>query len=179
MILKIILITALITLAVINDLYNYKVSNKITLGFAVIGIVYSLLFYDKQNFYSSILGLIVPFVLLLPLYITKMFGAGDIKLLCVLGIYTGLKSILLSIAYSYVIGALIALIIMISRRNALQRFDHFFAYIKCCFLSMSILPYCDIEARHDGTKMHFTIPIALGTLLVLLLNLRIKVEGRI
>lgn len=161
------LIITLVILAVINDLYNYRVSNKIIFPFCITGIMYNLLLENHQYFVSSIIGLAVPLVILFPLYITKMFGAGDIKLFSALGAFIGLRPVLTSMAYSFIAGAIIALIIMLIRRNALQRFKYFITYIKCCLLSMTIIPYSDFSEKNDGTKMHFTIPIALGTILVL------------
>jgi len=163
-----ILVITLITLAVINDLRSYRVRNEITLTFAIIGIVYNICFYGLQSFYTTILGLIVPFLILLPLYALNMLGAGDIKLFCAIGTYIGLELVLMSIAYSFFVGAIIAVFIMLIRKNAFLRFKYFFTYIKSCLLSMKILPYTEFIAQQDGTKMHFTIPIALSTMIVLL-----------
>lgn len=161
------LIITLMAMAVINDLYDYRVSNKIIFPFCFTGIMYNLLLENHQYFISSIIGLAVPLIILFPLYITKMFGAGDIKLFSALGAFIGLRPVLTSMAYSFIVGAIIALIIMLIRRNALQRFRYFITYLKCCLLSMAIIPYSDFSEKNDGTKMHFTIPIALGTVLAL------------
>lgn len=168
---KTVLIMTLVVMAVINDLHSYKVRNKITLTFAIIGIVYNISFYGLQNFYSTVLGLTVPFLILFPLYAVKIIGAGDIKLFCSIGTFLGLKLILMDIAYSFFAGAVIASVIMLTRKNAFSRFKYFFTYIKCCLLCMKVMPYADLTAQQDGTKMHFTIPIALGTIYIALNNL--------
>lgn len=168
---KTVLIMTLIVLAVINDLRSYKVRNEMTLTFAIIGIAYNISFYGLQNFYPTVLGLIVPFLILLPLYAAKMLGAGDIKLFCSIGAFVGLKLILLNIAYSFFAGAIIAIAIMLIRKNAFLRFKYFFTYIKCCLLCMKVMPYADLTAQQVGTKMHFTIPIALSTIYITLNNL--------
>ncbi|MGB7605725.1 MAG: A24 family peptidase [Lutisporaceae bacterium] len=170
---KTVLIMTLIVLAIINDLQNYKVRNEITLTFAIIGIVYNISFYGIHNFYTTVLGLIVPFLILLPLYAARMLGAGDIKLYCSIGAFIGLKLILMSIAYSFFAGAIIALVIMIIRKNAFLRFKYFFTYIKCCLLCMKVMPYADLTEKQDGTKMHFTIPIAIGTIYIVINNLHL------
>lgn len=167
--LEMILIITLLMLAVINDLYSYKVKNEITFSFAIIGIIYNLVFGSLQNFYSSILGMTVPFIILLPLYINKMLGAGDIKLFCALGAFVGFNLIIVSIGYSFIAGAIIAIILMLARKNMLQRFKYFFQYIRSCLLCLTLIPYDDLSVKQNGAKMHFTIPIALGTMLVLLL----------
>lgn len=165
---KTILIMILVTLAVIDDLQNQKVKNELTFIFAIIGIVYNIGFYGLQSFYFSVLGLIAPLLILLPLYAVKMLGAGDIKLFCSIGAFVGSKLILLNIAYSFFAGAIIAFFIMLIRKNAFLRFKYFFNYIKSCLLCMEVMPYADFTAQKDGTKMHFTIPIALSTIIVIL-----------
>jgi prepilin peptidase CpaA len=107
--------------------------------------------------------LIVPFIILLPLYILNMLGAGDIKLLCSIGALTGIKHVLISIVFSFIFGAVIALLIMAVHKNLFSRLRKLYIYLKCCFLSMSIMPYYQLNTDNDG-KMHFTIPIALGTI---------------
>lgn len=159
----------LMLLAVINDLYDYKVRNEITITFIIIGMLYNLILNGPLNLYPSLLGLIIPFIILFPLYISRMLGAGDIKLFCALGAFMGFKLVLISIAYSFIVGAFIAIILMLRRKNLLQRFKYFYIYIKSCLLCLSIIPYSDFNIRRDGSKMHFTVPIALGTILVLVL----------
>jgi prepilin peptidase CpaA len=94
-----------------------------------------------------------------------MLGAGDIKLFCAIGALIGLRDILFSIAYSFLFGFIVALMIMIVRKNFISRLKRIYIYLKSCFLNMSIMPYDELSANNDG-KMHFTIPIALGTIMV-------------
>ncbi|OGO77706.1 MAG: hypothetical protein A2Y23_08875 [Clostridiales bacterium GWB2_37_7] len=115
----------------------------------------------------SLLGLITPFVILMPLYILNMLGAGDIKLLCSIGALIGMRNVLLSIAFSFLFGSVVALAIMLANKNFISRFKNLYIYLKSCLLNMSILPYYQLNMNNDG-KMHFTIPIALGTIAVTL-----------
>lgn len=169
MIIEAALITIQISLAVICDLYTYKVKNRITFSFAIIAIVYNLSFHGLNGLYFAVLGLIVPFIILFPLYYLRMLGAGDIKLFCSLGALIGLKLIIYSILYSFICGAFIAIAIMLVRKNSLQRLKYFIGYIKNCILCMKLIPYEAEISKSNGSKMHFTVPIAMGTMLTFLL----------
>jgi hypothetical protein len=79
----------------------------------------------------------------------------------------GVEDILYSITYSYLFGLVLAVVIMLTRDNIAARFERLYIYLKCCILTLSILPYDDLSMYSDG-RMHFTIPIALGTIAVIL-----------
>jgi prepilin peptidase CpaA len=160
------LITQMI-IAVITDVYCYKVKNLMIITFLVIETIFYAISIGENSFLVGLLGLAAPFILLFPLYTFKMLGAGDIKLFCSIGFLLGIKDVLYSIAYSYLFGFLIAVIIMIIRDNFITRLKNLLIYLKSCILSMCILPYGGLDVRSDG-RMHFTIPIAMGTIAVMI-----------
>ena len=164
---KMTLIITQIAIAVITDVRCYKVKNIMIAAFLGAEIMFYAISIEHRNFFAGLLGLAAPFVVLFPLYILKMLGAGDIKLFCSIGFLVGVKDVLYSIIYSYLFGFVIAVIIMINRDNFLARFKSLFYYLKSCILSMCILPYGGLNPQSDG-RMHFTIPIAMGTLAVIL-----------
>jgi len=66
---------------------------------------------------DSLLGIIVPFLLLIVLYALRMLGAGDVKLFSAIGAVLGVRAALWIMAYSFLAGGVIALIILIINRN--------------------------------------------------------------
>lgn len=164
---KTVLIITQLTIAVITDVRCYKVKNLMIIIFLIAGGTFHISSISNHDLYISILGLFAPFIVLLPLYILKMLGAGDIKLFCSIGFLLGIKDVLYSIMYSYLFGLVLAVFIMLTRDNFAARFKKFFIYLKCSILTRSILPYDDLSIQSDG-RMHFTIPIAMGTIAVIL-----------
>lgn len=164
---KTVLIIVQLILTVITDVQCYKVKNYMIITFLIIGVAFHVSSMGHSDLFMNILGLFVPLIVLLPLYILKMLGAGDIKLFCSIGFLLGIKDVLYSIMYSYLFGLVIAVIIMLARDNFAARFKKLFIYLKCSILTMSILPYDDFSIQSDG-RMHFTIPIAMGTIAVIL-----------
>lgn len=156
-----------LVIAVITDVKCYKVKNQMIIVSLIGGTAFNISSIANHDLLINILGLFAPFILLMPLYVLKMLGAGDIKLFCSIGLLLGIKDVLYSIMYSYLFGLVLAVFIMLSRDNFAARFKRLFIYLKCSILTMSILPYDDLNIQSDG-RMHFTIPIAMGTIAVIL-----------
>lgn len=74
-------------------------------------------------------GVAVPVILLGILFVFRMLGAGDIKLLCALGGIMGPRTVTECIFYSLLAGAGISLAILISTGGIRQRFLYFYQYM--------------------------------------------------
>ena len=87
------------------------------------GIVNLVINFSKEALLSSFLGLIVGFLLLfIPDYIFRMivkkdgFGMGDMKLLASIGIFMGLKSVLIIFVISIVLSSICGVAIIIYKK---------------------------------------------------------------
>ena len=86
-----------------------------------------------------------------PVFRLRMMGAGDIKLMALtagcLGFGTGVRALM----YGFFIGAVLAFLKMLRRRNLRQRLNYFFAYIRRLFLTGEKEPY--YQAERDGKSV--------------------------
>jgi len=158
-------ILILLIMATVNDARKYKISNTINCSFILLGILSNTVFYGLRGFMLSLSGVIAPAVILFILFVLRMLGAGDIKLFCAIGAIMGFEFVLYSVVLSILSGGIIALLIMLFKKNAVVRFVYLLTYIKSCLLSFRALPYCDFEDKTDGGKMHFSYAVACGTLI--------------
>lgn len=138
--LRILLLLVLVFISLIQDIKYFKVKNITNLTFIIFGLVLSV--FDKTLF-SSLIGLIFP-LLLMPLFIFKMLGAGDIKLFCAIGSIIGYPKIALLILSSVILNGIIALILMLVRK---QDFSYFFGWLKICILGKKIIPYSNFKIK--------------------------------
>ena len=117
---------------------------------------------DVSSLGSWICGLLVPILILGILFIFRMLGAGDIKLLSVIGSMIGPTKILNCISYSFLIGAVISAALMI--QAALSASEFFTYYITSVFISKQ-----EKENYYKSgmplENFHFTVPIFLSALL--------------
>ncbi|SNR71430.1 prepilin peptidase CpaA [Methylobacillus rhizosphaerae] len=80
-----------------QDFSKRKISNYLTLGVVIVGVLWLLLrgvSFNGQSVMSVILGLAVASLLTIPGYVTKTLGAGDVKLLWAIAALCGLELML-------------------------------------------------------------------------------------
>jgi len=103
-------ILVLLLVTCITDLKYRKIPNGVLVVSAVYGLVVSFLGLGQVGISDALLGLLVGLLVFSFPYYKAWIGAGDIKLMGVLGIYLGPNLILLAAVYSMLAGGVLALI---------------------------------------------------------------------
>ncbi len=160
---KLVIISALLLLALASDLINYKIKNSITYSFMLAGLTANFAIEGSKGMIFSLQGIMLPAAALIVLYIMRLVGAGDIKLLSAVGAVMGAGFVVDAMLYSFICGGIIALLLILIRRNGIERFKYLFSYIKSCIISMELLQYTDFKDMQSTGKFHFSIAIASGT----------------
>ncbi len=164
---KLLAVLILLVIAVISDLRTYRISNTVTFGFMLFGLVSNLITDGVKGMLFSVQGLILPVISLLLVYIMRAVGAGDVKLLSAIGAFMGSGFIFNVILYTFLCGGIIAALLILVRRNGTERLRYLLLYVKTCTLSMSLVEYSDLMERSDGSKFHFSPAIAFGTIMAM------------
>lgn len=120
-------------LAVLDDLYRGRIGN----GIIVTGLLWGAL---HQVLSKGIIGLtcfwggvLLPVLLLAGVYYFRMIGAGDVKLLAVVGGFLGPWDVFVCMVSSIFMGGLISLAVMISHHSFSQRLSCFTEYMNDYF----------------------------------------------
>lgn len=164
------LLLALLSVAVWMDFDCYKIPN-ILIVFAVFsGAVLNFYRYGMRGLGDAVAGCLLPFFILLPVYALSMLGAGDVKLFMAAGAMTGLAGSILSMIAAFFIGAVISVTLMIKYRNFLKRLQFFLNYINLLKSSCFLKPYYNMEKHEKGITVHFSLCIALGVCLYILMR---------
>ncbi|MDK2807275.1 MAG: prepilin peptidase CpaA [Clostridiales bacterium] len=156
---QVILVTLFLTAAVCSDLYCWKIRNEIIFA----GLALALLYVLKTGFFmQGLAGFILALLVLWPLFTIRVLGAGDTKVLAVLGIFYGYQKILPLIFASFLFGAILSIVKLIRYRNLTLRVQYLFHYVKECMKTKQYKKY--YVAKRDGTSMviHFSIAILLA-----------------
>jgi len=159
----------LLSLAVISDVKSGKVRNKLNYSFIAAGIITNLAIGGRSGLIFSLWGIILPLMCLLVLFLLRMLGAGDIKLLCALGSIMGAEFAGSVMLYSFAAGGIAAAAAMMLRKNCSMRAKYFVDYAVSCFLTMSFLPYSDFGDKQGCGRFHFAGAIAFGAVLAVYL----------
>ena len=132
-------IAALLTLtalAVYTDLTENIIPNRLVAAGLLLSLIFRITGCGTGSCHERLHGLLawaagftLPLLLLWVLFSFRMIGAGDLKLFCMIGAFTGPKHIMRIIPASFFSGALCAAILMIYRGNIHSRFLYLRAYV--------------------------------------------------
>ena len=107
-----------------SDLREHRVPNVMVLALLIGGLLFSMADGGLQSLSSSLQGATVGLVLL-PMYLFRAMGAGDVKLLVACGTFLGPWGILQCIVVAFVLGAVFVSIIWSSKQlKHLARAQH-------------------------------------------------------
>lgn len=155
-------------IAVFTDWREHKIYNKLL----VPAFCSALLLHTFQEGFSgltsSLMGASVGFALLLLPYLMGGMGAGDVKLLAVIGAFGGAVFVFTSFLYGAVIGGIISALLLARRKALGNTLKHFLL-----FLPILQKPENFSEAMNGARqeKFPYGIAIALGTLIACFLPL--------
>ena len=154
----------LVSAAVVLDFKTWRIPNWLVLIGMETGIFVTIQREGwRMGGIQVVLGIVLPIALLFLLFQFGFLGAGDIKLLSVIGSMIGPTKILNCISYSFLIGAVISAALMISSGIVCQRILYLLHYISAYFKTGKREPY--YKSGMPLENFHFTVPIFLSALL--------------
>ncbi len=104
------IISLLITVSIV-DLKHKIIPDSLNIAGGIVGIIYIII---NKTFFNSIAGALTGLVLFLAIaLLTNAMGGGDIKLMAALGLIFGIKGVLFISLFSFVIGAVISVILIL------------------------------------------------------------------
>jgi prepilin peptidase CpaA len=161
-----ILLLLSVSLAALFDIRERRIPNWITFSGAAIALILHAVTGSAQLL-QSVLGLAVGIGAMFVPFVCGWLGAGDVKLLGLMGAIVGLQSLPRVLFYSVVIGGLLAGGALIGRNpvNVLRRswWD-----IKIAISTLGfIMPVPITEATVAKTSIPFGVAIGAGTLVAL------------
>jgi len=167
-------------LAAWQDIRNYRIKNSLVFTGALIGIFLHVVLPTDLNFYDALLGWMVGFLVLLPLYLLRAMGAGDVKLMAMVGAFLGPEAILIALLYVLVTGGVLSICVALFRRNlgklfiSVQMLMYEFMTNLITPGSKRTVPLTESlsvnERLEDSVKMPYGLAIAVGTLLFLIFH---------
>lgn len=109
-----------------------------------------------------ILGVSLPVFLLFLLFYLKMLGAGDIKLLSVLGGFYGWKACIDILVLAIFFGGVWSMIKIVYNHNLRERLLYFWTYMNTILIRKERVPYL-VKGSYEGSyTIHFSVMILLA-----------------
>src|SRR5919202_3546799 len=102
------LAAAVAGVAACTDLRWRRIPNWLTLGAAILGLALNVMLAGLPGGGTALMGLGLGLALLLPFYVLRAVGAGDVKLLAGLGAVLGPQTLVSVALYGAIVGGLMS-----------------------------------------------------------------------
>ena len=160
------LVSFLLIMAAVIDGLQLRVPNWLTFPMIMSGWVYNLVYFGWDGLGWSLLGTVVGLALLLPLYAIGGMGAGDVKLLAGVGAWIYATHTFYAFSVSAVVGAIIAVLMVMYRRSWKKHFDQFWMIVSEVMTIRDPNELSTIAAERKSCMLllPYGIPIAIGTI---------------
>ena len=173
--LPLIVLCALLALAVWNDLRTRRIPNALVFGGAVVGVALNGLYPEGAGLFIapqggigvlwSLAGLATGLALLVPMYAMRALGAGDVKLMAMVGAFVGPQATVVSVLLTLLAGGVLALVVAAwtgRLRAMLRNTYHMSVY---AFMRRLGGEAIKIEAPAEASgRLPYAVAIAAGTL---------------
>lgn len=163
-----IILSILLIIACWQDFHAYRIKNNLIITGALLGIALNTCLSTEIGFLNAMAGLSFGLMLLLPLYLLRVMGAGDVKLMAMVGAFVGQSDILWVVLYTLIAGGLLALIFSLQRGVVRRLIDN---VTLMCLMALSTSKsellrgssLFSVEASQSVGKLPYAIAITIGT----------------
>jgi len=151
-------------------------TNRIPNALVVIGLLFAIayngfypLYHSENGWLVGLTGMLVGFIAFLPFYLLRAMGAGDVKLMSMVGAFLGPWSTVLAVLWSFVAGGVIALGYLLWTGNARRGIGNVVSIIRGNLLAAPIGQLdLTLPAAASAGKLPYGMAIATGTIAFLL-----------
>lgn len=161
---RISLLFGLLFVAALIDVNSHRIPNLLVLAGAGAGILINTAFAAGLGLASAAGGIAVGLVLLLPFYLLRAMGAGDVKLMAMTGAFLGPWDTLGAVLGTFLAGGALAVLFVLKAGTARRMVHNLREMVMASFFkaAMGSLPVLDAPTVSAG-KLPYGLAIALGT----------------
>lgn len=159
---------ALLVMAAISDYRTFRIPNWLTMGGALFALGYSVAvpFSPQAGFLWAFGGLVLGLLMLLPLYLLRAMGAGDVKLMAMAGAFLGLDHIFYAVIWTFIVGGIAALGYALFHRVLGRMLDNIRTDVQLLGVSALVgtRPQLQANAGNSVGRLPYGVSIAIGTI---------------
>lgn len=157
----------ILSFAVFADVFNQRIPNWLVAAGVVCGLLLNSLLPAGLGFIVALQGLGLGILLLLPLYLLRAMGAGDVKLMGMVGAFVGPQAIIGVTLLTFVAGGVMALFVAL-RTGQLQRMlGNVRMVLQSVAMQAGMRQKPEIEMPQSAGKLPYAVAITAGTVLFL------------
>lgn len=157
-----VLLIILLIICIITDIRERKIYNAVLIPFLLAGLILHTVTLGFSGLENTLIGCLVGLGILLIPYLLGGMGAGDVKLLAVIGALKGITFVLMAALDMALAGGIMALLILIFRKDMKKSLFQFITFIHGFRHGIKVPLMLDKEALKKTYP--YGIAIAAGTI---------------
>lgn len=158
---------ALLLVAAVCDYRVYRIPNWLTASGTVLGLIFSVAMplSPHMGFLWACEGMLLGLLMMLPLYLLRVMGAGDVKLMAMIGAFLGVPAIFYAVVVTFIVGGVAALGFALFNRALGRMLDNVKHIVQIMMLSAigGMKPNAFIDASTSVGKLPYGVSIGIGT----------------
>lgn len=157
-----------LAVAGVTDYRTMRIPNWLTVAGILVGLISSTLSAARplDGFLGALAGMAVGFAVLLPLYMVRVMGAGDVKLMAAVGAFLGLPAILYAVLFTFIVGGIAAVAFAITHRVSRRMAENVGAIAMSMTLAAMTGTSPAASLKHASVgRLPYAISIGIGTAL--------------
>ena len=160
----------LLIVAAIIDWQTHRIPNELVLIGAVLGVGANAVLPSGGGLVFGVSGMALGLALLLPLYLLRAMGAGDVKLMAMVGAWVGASGVLSVTLLTLVAGGVLALLVAMRNRTLGRALQNVKTMFLGTLVSATALHRTEVVAPvASAGKVPYAVAIAVGTFIHLAL----------
>jgi len=154
----------LMIIGVVSDLKSNRIPNLLIITGIILASIFHSVLFGLQGMVTLLLGAIAGLLLLLPFYLVKAMGAGDVKFMSMVGAFLGYQVTALAVGLTLIVGGVIAISLIVYKQQAGLTFNRYRKIFVTTLYSRKPFYIPPQGNEFAGTKFPYALAIALGTL---------------
>lgn len=115
--------------------------------------------------WQALLGLGAGLAMFMPLYLLRAIGAGDVKLLAMVGVWLGPQLLLGAALMTLLAGGVLAVVVMLASRSSRQVLTNVRVMLTTTLVGVQAGKLAPLDAPPPGSvRLPYALPIAVGVL---------------
>jgi len=148
-----------IAIAFVTDARKSIIPNYLTVAACLLGLAFHGIIAGWNGLLAAFIGLSVGFALMLPLYLLKAVGAGDVKLFAGIGALAGTPIVIGCMMYAILFAGIIGMGVLLRRKQLLTRLADVGRMLWCMLL---LRDFRTVAAGKSGHAVTFPFMYAVA-----------------
>jgi len=164
----------LLIVAAVTDVRQHRIPNWLVMSGTVFGIFYNL--YSPPFPHAGLIwpleGLGMGFMVFFPMYLLRIMGAGDVKLMAMVGAFLGPVDMLWALLCTMIAGGVLSIFLVLARGTVRRMLNNIKTIFSLGYLSIAsgMRPDVQLETATSAGKLPYGVAIASGTMFYLVFH---------